>query len=163
MVVPDKRFLLALLLLTAVPALAKTGVPFNPLTDIHWEEIGFTIEGVCVCPRPPPIFVEPGLVVSYWEPFLLLDTSSVAFYSAMLGQSMGGSLLDELGGKNKSSDAVDVANESTFAQAHAFLLPLMVGLCARDDYGTWWSEFDPLWQSDELAALLTPEAALFAN
>ncbi len=163
MVARGKRFLLALLLLTAVPALAKTGVPFNPLTDIHWEEIGFTIEGVCVCPRPPPLFVEPGLVVSYWEPFLLLDTSSVAFYSAMLGQSMGGSLLDELGGKNKSSDAVDVANESTFAQAHAFLLPLMVGLCARDDYGTWWSEFDPLWQSDELAALLTPEAALFAN
>ena len=128
MVARGKRFLLVILLLTAVPALAKTGVPFNPLTDIHWEEIGFTIEGVCVCPRPPPLFVEPGLVVSYWEPFLLLDTSSVAFYSAMLGQSMGGSLLDELGGKNKSSDAVDVANESTFAQAHGFLLPLMVGL-----------------------------------
>ncbi len=78
----------------------------------------------------------------------------------MLGQSVGGGLLDELG-KNKSSDAVDVANESTFAQAHA---------CCRSWSGSvprrlrhWWSEFDPPWQSDELAALLTPEAALFAN
>ena len=73
MVATGKRFLMVVLLLTAVPALAKTGVPFNPLTDIHWEEIEFTIEGLCICPRPPPILVEPGLVVSYWEPCLLLD------------------------------------------------------------------------------------------
>ena len=79
MVASGKRFLLTVLLLTAVPALAKTGVPFNPLTDIHSEEIEFTIEGVCVCPRPPPIFVEPGLVVSYCDLFLFLVFSSVAF------------------------------------------------------------------------------------
>ena len=40
MVAPGKRFLLAVLLLTAVPALAKTGVPFNPLTNIHCDEFG---------------------------------------------------------------------------------------------------------------------------
>ena len=79
MVAPAKRFFLTVLLLTAALALAKTGIPFNPLTDIRWEALGFTIEGACVCPRPPPLFVEPGLVVSHWGPFLLLDASSVAF------------------------------------------------------------------------------------
>ena len=92
--------------------------------------------------RPPPVFIETGIIVSYWEPFLLLDTSSIAFYSAMMGNSVGGTLTDELGGKNKSSDAVDIANESTFAQSHAFLLPLMTGMCQRNDYGSWWSEYD---------------------
>ncbi len=115
------RFLVLCLLLATSPSFAKSGTPFNPITDIHWSEIDFTIEGVCFCPRVWG--VEVGLIVSYWEPFLLLDTSSVAFYSATLGTSVGGSVTDEIGGKNNSSDAVDIANESTFAQSHAFLLP----------------------------------------
>ena len=157
------RFLVLCLLLTPLQSLAKSGTSFNPITDIDWGEIDFTIEGVCFCPRPPPVFMETGIIVSYWEPFLLLDTSSIAFYSAMMGKSVGGTLTDELGGKNKSSDAVDIANESTFAQSHAFLLPLMAGICDRNDYGTWWSEYDAMWQNDELAALLTPEVSLYAN
>ena len=157
-----KKMLAAcLFFLVPFPAHGKSGVPFNPITDIHWSEIDFTVEGVCFCPRVWG--VEVGLIVSYWEPFLLLDTSSVAFYSATLGTSVGGSVIDEIGGKNNSSDAVNLANESTFAQSHAFLLPLMPWICDRNDYGTWWSEFDPLWQNDELAALLTPEVSLFAN
>ena len=152
------------LLLVSTPAGAKSGVSFNSATDIHWDAIDFTVEGICFCPRPPPIFVEEGIIISYWEPFLLLDTSSIAFYSAMLGESVGESAIDELGGKNASADAVSIANESTFAQAHAFLLPLMAYQpCQRNDYGTWWSEYDALWQNDELAALLTPEAHLVAN
>ena len=141
----------------------KSGVPFNPITDIHWDEIDFQVEGICICPRPPPLFFEIGIILSYWEPFLLEDTVSVAHYSAMLGQSLGSALLDELGGKNKSSDVVDIANESTFAQGHAYLLPLMEGICKRYDYGMWWSEFDPMWQNDELSILIHPEAALYAN
>jgi len=115
---------------------AKSGDPFNFVTDVHWDEIDFQVEGICVCPRPPPVFFETGIIVSYWEPFLLEDTVSVAHYSAMQGQSMGSSAIDELGGKNKSSDAVEIANESTF---------------------------DPMWQNDELSILIHPEAALFAN
>ena len=160
---PEALILLAVLLLNANPLFAKSGKAFNAATDIHWQEVQFTIEGPCICPRPPPIFVEKGMIVSYWEPFLLLDTSTTAFYSAMMGKSLGKSVTDELGGKNKSSDAVDIANESTFAQAHAFLLPLMKGVCQRNDYGAWWSEYDSLWQNDELAAILTPEASLFAS
>ncbi len=136
---------------------------FNSATDVHWDEIEFRIEGICICPRPPPVFYEKGVIISYWEPFLLEDTVSVANYSAYQGEIMGSSLIDELGGKNKSSDSVDIANESTFAQAHAYLLPLMYGRCNRNDYGMWWSEYDSMWQNDELSAIIHPEASLYAN
>ena len=141
----------------------KSGDSFNSATDVHWDEIEFKVEGVCICPRPPPVFYETGIIISYWEPFLLEDTVSVANYSAYQGETMGSSLIDELGGKNKSSDAVDVANESTFAQAHGYLLPLMYGKCNRNDYGMWWSEYDSMWQDDEMSAIIHPEASLFAN
>ncbi len=142
---------------------AKSGDSFNPIEDIHWDEIDFKIEGICICPRPPPVFYETGITISYWEPFLLEDTVSVANYSALLGEMIGSSLLDELGGKNKSSDAVDIANESTFAQAHGYLLPLMLASANRSDYGMWWSEYDAMWQNDELSAIIHPEAGLYAN
>ena len=141
----------------------KSGEAFNSVTDVHWEEIDFQVEGICICPRPPPIYYEEGIIISYWEPFLLEDTVSVAHYSPYQGESMGSAAIDELGGKNKSSDSVDIANESTFAQAHAYLVPLMYGECDRNDYGMWWSEYDSLWQDDELSAIIHPEAVLFAN
>lgn len=152
-----------LVLFQSSSAAGKAGVPFNPLTDINWEEIELQVEGVCICPRPPPIFYVPGLIVSYWEPFLLEETVSVPFYSPMVGASVGSSLIDELGGKNKSSDSAEIANESTFAQAHGYLVPLMTGLCGRYDYGIWMTEYDALWQNDELSIIIHPEAALYAN
>ncbi|MGB3224813.1 MAG: TraU family protein [Desulforhopalus sp.] len=162
----SKPLWLVVLLITFIYDLAgaaKSGDIFNPISDIHWDEIDFRIEGICICPRPPPIYYATGIIISYWEPFLLEDTVSVANYSPVLGESIGSSLIDELGGKNKSSDAVDVANESTFAQAHGYLLPLMYGICNRSDYGMWWSEYDPMWQNDELSAIIHPEAMLYAN
>jgi len=156
-------FFFLLALCQSSSAVGKSGVPFNPLTDIHWEEIELQVEGVCICPRPPPVFFELGLIVSYWEPFLLEDTVSIPFYSPMAGTSVGSSLIDELGGKNKSSDSAEIANESTFAQAHGYLIPLMIGLCGRYDYGVWMTEYDALWQNDELSIIIHPEAALYAN
>jgi conjugal transfer pilus assembly protein TraU len=85
------------------------------------------VEGICICPRPPPVYYEKGIIISYWEPFLLIDTVSVANYSLYEGKMVGTSLIDELGGKNQSSDSANIANESTFAQAHAYFVPLMYG------------------------------------
>jgi len=161
---------MAWLFCTGGPALGKGGVPFDPITDVHWGEIEFAIVGVCFCPKlegfPPKIVMVPGLVLEYWEPFLLEETVSTPFYSPMLGEATATALLDELGGKNNSSNSVESANESTFTQAHAYLAPitgLIPMLCSSWDYGAWVSEFDPTWQSDELAAIITPEAALYAN
>lgn len=156
-------FVIAMAALCHPAAAVKSGNSFNSAKDVHYEEIDFRFEGICICPRPPPIFFEEGMIFSYWEPFLLEDTVSVANYSAKQGEFMGSSTLDQLGGKNKSSDAIEIANESTFAQGHAYLIPIMEGICDRNDYGMWWSEYDSMWQDDELSILIHPEAALFAN
>ena len=152
-----------MILLCHPAAAVKSGNSFNSGKDVHYEEIDFRFEGICICPRPPPVYFEEGMIYSYWEPFLLEDTVSVANYSAKQGEFMGSSTLDQLGGKNKSSDAIEIANESTFAQGHAYLIPIMEGICDRNDYGMWWSEYDSMWQDDELSILIHPEAALFAN
>lgn len=159
-----KTTLLALLvlLLGSKQASGISGTPFNSLTDIDWSEINFTIKGICICPRPPPVFFKVGLIFSYWEPFMLVDTSAEANYSAMFGSFVGSPLIRQLGGKNTSSDAANVS-ETTFAQAHGFLLPLMYNVCSRSDYGAWWSELDSMWQNDTLSALIHPEATLYAN
>ncbi len=156
-------FIMVLALLCKPAVAVKSGNAFNSAKDVHYEEIDFRFEGICICPRPPPVYFEEGMIYSYWEPFLLEDTVSVANYSAKQGEFMGSSSLDQLGGKNKSSDAIEIANESTFAQGHAYLIPIMEGICDRNDYGMWWSEYDSMWQDDELSILIHPEAALFAN
>lgn len=133
------------------------------MSDVHWEEIQLRFKGICICPRPPPVFVEEGIIWEYWEPFLVVDTVSEAFYSPFRGGYIGTASLEELGGKNKSSDAVDIANESTFAQAHAWLYPMFYGFCKHKDYGMWMTEYDSLWQNDMASMVITPEAAAYAN
>lgn len=162
---PDKTITLIFLLLSFPFSTwaAKSGDSFNIASDVHWDEIELRFEGICICPRPPPIYYEEGEIWEYWEPFLVEGTVSMANYSAYQGKQTGSSLIDELGGKNKSSDSVDIANESTFAQGHAYLFPMMYGFCKHKDYGMWWSEYDSMWQNDELSAVITPEAALYAN
>ncbi|MDD3815684.1 MAG: TraU family protein [Desulfocapsaceae bacterium] len=165
------KYLLALVLLfAATPAFAlfKSGDSFNEASDVNWGDIEFKFLGICICPRPPPIFYEEGEIYEYWDPSIFIDTVSIANYSAFTGsggEDNTGGIDDTLGGKNKSSDAVSIADESTFFQAHAFIFSLMdeMDLCVNDDMGAWWTEFDSMWQNDELAVTITPEAALFAN
>ena len=162
---------------------------FDSSTDVDWDEINFTIDGICECDDP---YDPVGIQYEYWEPFLVIDTSATPYYSAYLGRSLksssgssSGDTADSLwddsstsytsnlgsgslstssltnGGKNKSQDTID-NGESTFAQAHGWLIPILP-LCSRSDYGMWWSEYDSMWQSDTLTAIIEPEAALFAN
>jgi conjugal transfer pilus assembly protein TraU len=162
------KFLLTILLVllscnSANALNAKSGDAFSLISDVHWEEIELTFLGICICPRPPPVFFEEGEIWEYWEPFLVEGTVSEAFYFPYLGTYMGTSVLDKLGGKNKSSDAVDIANESTFAQAHAWLMPMFTGFCNHKDYGMWITEYDATWQNDETSVIVTPESSVYAN
>jgi len=165
------KYLLAIVLLfAATPAFAlfKSGDSFNEASDVNWGDIEFKFLGICICPRPPPVFYEEGEIYEYWDPSIFIDTVSMANYSAFTGsggEENTGGIDDILGGKNKSSDAVSIADESTFFQAHAFIYSLMtdMDLCKNDDMGAWWTEYDSMWQSDELAATITPEVGLFAN
>jgi conjugal transfer pilus assembly protein TraU len=157
--------LLAVVLLSLASNLwSKSGKSFDYSSDIHSEEIELTFLGICICPRPPPIFYEEGEIWTYWEPFAAVDTVSTPYYSPFMGSSIGGSALDELGGTNSTQDAVSVANEVTFSQAHIFPLPMMEWmLCSRRDYPVWISEYDAQWNNDGLSILIHPEASLFAN
>ncbi len=154
-----------LLLLLAVTRQVFAAQGFNSATDIDYSQIDYTVLGACECDNE---YDPVGELFMYWEPFMVIDTSATAYYSAYLGGSEGsgsggagiGSFFET--GKNKSQDTED-NGESTFAQAHGWLLPLMTELCSRDDYGLWWSEYDSMWQSDLLTATIEPEAALFAN
>ncbi|MBU4396430.1 MAG: TraU family protein, partial [Proteobacteria bacterium] len=100
------KYLLALVLLfSASPAFAgvlKSGDSWNPGTDINWDDMDFKFLGICICPRPPPIFYEEGEIYEYWDPSLFIDTVTVANYSPFTGSGgdAEGSIDDVLGGKN---------------------------------------------------------------
>lgn len=163
----NKSLLVTLIILIGCnPSFAlnqKSGDSFNAASDVHWEEIQLRFKGICICPRPPPIFYEEGEIWEYWEPFLVEGTVSEAFYSPYQGDYMGSASIDELGGKNNSADSSNSTNESTFTQAHAWLYPMMYGLCKHKDYGMWMTEYDSMWQNDKTSIIITPEAAGFAN
>ena len=84
---PDRTIILALLLLLiSFTAWAeKSGDSFNASSDVHWDEIELTFKGICICPRPPPVYYEEGEIWEYWEPFLVEGTVSMANYSAYQG------------------------------------------------------------------------------
>ncbi len=140
---------------------AADGTRFTP-NDIHWDEIEMKYHGICVCPAPPPVYVRYGSVFSYWEPFLYIDTVKTANFSPFMGKEQG-SVSRTLSGKNQSSNSAEIANDSSFAQSHAFMFSMLSSPCKSRASGGWWTEKDSLWQSDELAAVLMPDASLYAN
>jgi|GEM_PF-5664782 len=82
------KYLLALVLLFAsTPAFAlfKSGDSFNEASDVNWGDIEFKFLGICICPRPPPVFYEEGEIYEYWDPSIFIDTVSMANYSAFTG------------------------------------------------------------------------------
>jgi len=173
-------------------AALKSGQFVNPITDVAWQEIfpvkiaGITIAGasgnydtpdpasypVCACPAPPPIFYRIGIPVSFWEPARLIETVATPYYFPSLGFGLDfDSTKGFLSGKNHSlNDALP--EQSTFAQAHYLLFPVWSILDLLTDFVcvehsgfdvAYITELDPLWQDDELAFIIQPEALLFAN
>ena len=95
-----KPALLLAFLMGVIPAqvnaqAACTGTFVNPMTDICWSCIfPMTIGSVPIipgslpdtrnpvspisfCPKPPPIFMQIGLNIGYWEPDTLVDVTRV--------------------------------------------------------------------------------------
>jgi len=156
---------------------------FNPITEIEWSGIfPIKIAGVavgksglkepsdpskfpvCICPNPIPRI---GIPLSFWDPSRLIETVKTPYCFPTVGVSTGnakGRLGGTHGGGGNEKDA------STFAQAHYFIFPVfaMLGvdwLCLESsdfDIG-YITEVDPLWNDDELSAMINPEAILFGN
>ena len=167
------------------------GRMLNPVTDICWDcffPINFAGASMgsgqdpnpmppplCSCPAPPPLFIRPGVGVSYWSPDRIAEVVRDPLCSPTLGgvtlgkmNVSGGDDSGRLGsGGNKKSEGV-------FYQLHWLQWPLLSALgvlssgslCQKNDAAMdffWLSEMDPAWDDDELAFILAPESLLFSS
>lgn len=162
----------------------------NPVSDICWScffplKIGNTpiYKGdrqdtnnpstiPCICPKNiggvnVPV---PGLPISFWEPARLADVTRTPYCMV----SLGGFQLAK-SAKKHGTVARKTNNESlkhSFYHIHWYVYPVIYWLELLTDFlcleqaaidVAYMSEFDPLWNNDELNAILNPEAILFGN
>ncbi len=168
------------------------GLPLNPVTEVCWScvfpmKIGgiVVIPGdqppvpdaamapICICPLPPPLFVRPGIPISFWEPARFVETVKDPFFFPSLGFGMPNLVAPGyLAGTHSEMPSGNGVDMSTFAQAHYFIFPawtlleLLVDAICLEESGfdlSYMTEVDPLWNSDILAFTIQPEALLFAN
>ena len=168
-----------------------TGKIPDPVSDLCWNcffpiEMGGATMGtgpdsppkapaVCACPAPPPVFLRPGIGMSYWSP----DRVAEMVRTPLCSPTLGGVVLGHL----PVSDGDDVGrqgsggnrkSQGSFYQMHWMDMPVFEelgvatagSLCMKDSgisSFVWLSELDPLWDDDQLAFALAPEALLFAN
>ncbi|GKY13285.1 hypothetical protein THJ046_16850 [Campylobacter jejuni] len=123
---------------------------------------------ICICPAPPPLFFRIGIPIGYFEPSRMLDSVKDPYCFVGLGFGMPEMLTASKGTKGDGHDRARV-----FYQSHYYIYPIigMVGIlidaaCMNITSGVdiaYMTEVDPLWQDDELTALINPEALLFGN
>ena len=124
---------------------------------------------ICVCPAPPPLFFTVGLSVGFWEPVRLADVTPKAWCFPNLG---GMNFSPGFGYPTKSHRSVDRQTDRSGYHIHWYVYPALYWLELLTDFAcmdrasfdiAYVTELDPLWQDDQLAALINPEVALFAN
>src|SRR5579884_3590849 len=160
---------------------------FNPITDVDWLGIfPIKIGGIpvvpigedtnTVSPFPPfcicfdGIIPRIGIKVSFWEPIRLIEVvRGPGCFPSLGGITIPLPSFSKRGAHASTSDR---GESSSFLHVHYFIYPVLeaVGLFSDllcfSDGGislAYMSEFDPLWNNDELSFLVNPEAALVAN
>jgi len=160
----------------------------NPITDICWSCLfPITICGlkvspanedtsnpggiICKCPMPIPPYVRIGFPISFWEPARLIDVTRVKFCLVSMGGIQIGA--DSVRGHGNISN-FNTSNtiKKSFYQVHYYKYPVLFWLqllvqfvCLEkgDMDIAYITEFDPMWNDDETAFVLNPEAVLFGN
>jgi len=156
----------------------------NPLTDVCWGCLfPMTVSGVnlfpgtedlsshttrsCACAGTPP---KVGVPLTFWEPMRLVDVTRHAY--KLIG--LGGMSIGKESVKNRGSigEISEVTSMTSFYHVHWYEYPLLslMGIfadfvcVAKGDLDfAYMSEFDPIWNDDQLSAILNPEAGLFSN
>ena len=160
----------------------------NPIDDICWECIfpisigAFAVSNgqedienpanpTCYCPIAFPPYYRVGLSVGFWEPSRLIETTRTPYcFPALGGYYMSG-------GSSKPPGATsfvgrEKVSRDSFYQAHMYINPILYYLellideqCVESgSYDlSYMSEYDSAWHSDELTAIIEPEAPYFAN
>ncbi len=176
--------LLKLLVGFIVPAMGWAGGIINPITDVCWDCIfPMTISGVnvtpghhdltshkqafCFCAGTPP---KAGIPISFWEPKYLIDVTRHAY--KMIG--LGGMSIGKETYKNRGTIGIsgDGPSQYSFYHVHFYKFPILALLNLFTDFSCiekgilatgYISEFDVLWNDDDWAAAMNPEAALFSS
>lgn len=159
----------------------------NPVSDVCWKCIfPISISGasitmgqesdggsgaapICVCPAPPPVFVKFGIAWSFWEPAHMIEVVRKPYCSPAFGGISLGNMKSPPGHHHQTE-----TSRRAHYQLHYLQYPLMYvlgmvkdSLCESGSGGSvdllYMTEIDPTWQDDELAFLMNPESALFAN
>lgn len=157
----------------------------NPITDIDWDGIFPITVGsndlaggdlpdtsnpgnpICVCQGNP--LPEPGLALGYWEPMALVDVTRTPYCLVNLG---GQQIQNSIGEGDVDTQSPD--QNSSFYYVHYYNFPvislfsssLIGGSCQTDGslfFPAYFSELDPTWKDENLAAIAFPETQLFAN
>lgn len=162
----------------------------NIITDVCWEcmfpirvggvKLSNGEEGsaprasVCVCPKPPYNQPTPGIVISYFEPARMIDVTRHPYCLVNMGGiTLGKS--SQTSPKDRGTVALTEGEgglKNSFFHVHWYVFPVFALfelltdiVCvenAKFDVA-FITEFDPLWNRDELALLTNPEAILFGN
>jgi conjugal transfer pilus assembly protein TraU len=160
----------------------------NPITDVCWKcMFPLSIAGAkvtdpnkdqatpdgyksffCHCKDTGRV----GIPIGFWEPFRVADVTYKPFCMVNLGgmdlklkvNAPAGTVSLKQGGKT--------GKKTAFYHVHWYVYPLLVWMNFVTDLAcmtpeefdiAYMTEFDPLWNDDELSMWLNPEAALFAN
>ena len=176
---------LVLLLNQEIEAGKCNGRMVNPVSDICWsclfpitiggmrvspggEDTSNVGELLCTCGSPIPRI---GIPISFWEPARLIDVTRNKFCLVNMGGiSLGGSSIKGHGTVNTSKTGG--GRKRSFYQVHYYVYPVIYWLELLTDFVclekskfdvAYITEFDPMWNDDETAFVLNPEAAIFAN
>ena len=166
-----------------------TGHFVDPISDVCWDcMLPITIGKLPVaasrfpdtynpsmpisfCPKPPPIFMQIGINIGYWEPDTLVDITRKPYCMVNMGAEFGGGEAKDMGG-DTTSHHNKKGSDGVFYQAHWYKYPLMLWLqlidsvacMATDEFDlAYMTELDPFWDDDELSFTLNPESILFGN
>ena len=124
---------------------------------------------ICICPAPPPVFVTVGLAVGFWEPVRLADVTPKAWCFPNLG---GKSFSTGFGYPAKSHRSIDSQSDRSGYHVHWYIYPALYWMELLTDFAcmdrqsfdiAYVTELDPLWQDDQLTAIINPEVLLFSN
>ena len=177
-------FLIFLLLISPSKAGKCNGRFVNPVSDTCWSCM-FPIKiwgirmspsgedtdgernffGTCGSPVP-----RVGIQISFWEPVRLIDVTRNKFCLVNMGGiSLGGSSVKGHGTVDKGTSG---GRKRSFYQVHYYIYPVIYWLELLTDFVcierskfdvAYITEFDPMWNDDETAFFLNPEAAIFGN
>ena len=125
---------------------------------------------ICKCPMKTPPWVRIGIPVSFWEPVRLVDVTRTPYCLVSLG---GISLMDRgIQGRGSIGNNSGNRMRHSFYHVHWYIYPLIYWLELLADFVcleqaafdvAYMTELDPLWNDDETAFILNPEAVLFGN